>query len=54
MANALIVSHHFRQADHSFNEDAKFTLIEWIKNNKMDSRKVRRTLEDHEDFWVPH
>ena len=52
MTNALSVSHHFRQADHSFNQDAKFTLIEQIKNNKLDPMKAGRTLEDHEDFWI--
>ena len=52
MTNTLSVSHHFRQANHSFNQDAKFTLIEQIKNNKLDPLKARRTLEDHEDFWI--
>ena len=30
----LSVSKHFREANHSFNRDAKFTLIEQIKNQK--------------------
>ena len=52
MTNTLSVSPHFRQADHSFNQDAKFTVIEQIKNNKLDPMKARRILEDHEDFWI--
>ena len=40
MAKALSVSHHSRQADHLFNQDTKFTLMEQIKNNKMDPRKI--------------
>ena len=42
IANAVSVSPHVRQADHSLNQDTKFTLIEHIKNNKFDTRKVLR------------
>ena len=48
----LSVSQHFREANHSFNRDAKFTLIEKIKNNSMSQKDMRRTLEDHEDLWI--
>ena len=48
----LSVSQHFREANHSFNRDAKFTLIEQIKNNSMSQKDMHRTLEDHEDLWI--
>ena len=52
MTNALSVNHHFRQTDYSFNQNAKFTQIKQIKNNKLDPMKARRTLEVLEDFWI--
>ena len=48
----LSASQHFREANHSFNRDAKFTLIEQIKNNSLSQKDMRRTLEDHEDLWI--
>ena len=48
----LSVSQHFREANHSFNRDAKFTLIEQIKNNNMSQENIRRTSKDHEDLWI--
>ena len=48
----LSVSKHFREANHSFNRDAKFTLIEQIKNQTLSQKDMRKTLEDHEDLWI--
>ena len=48
----LSVSKHFQEANHSFNKDAKFTLIEKIKNHNISQKDMRRTLENHEDLWI--
>ena len=48
----LSVSKHFREANHSFNRDAKFTLIEKINNHNISQKDMRRTLENHEDLWI--
>ena len=48
----LSVSKHFREANHSFNRDAKFTLIKQIKNQTLSQKDMRKTLEDHEDLWI--
>ena len=48
----LSVSKHFQEANHSFNRDAKFTLIEKIKNHNISQKDMRRTLENHEDLWI--
>ena len=48
----LTVRKHFHEASHSFNQDAKFTLIEQIKNQKLSQKDMRKTPEDHEDLWI--
>ena len=48
----LSVSKHFRETDHSFNRDAKFTLIGKIKNDKISQKDMRRALENYEDLWI--
>ena len=46
----LNVSQHFREANHSFSRDAKFTLIKANKEQEYEPKNMRRTLEDHEDL----
>ena len=48
----ISVSKHFREANHSFNRDAKFTLIEKIKNDNISQKDIRKILENHEDLWI--
>ena len=48
----LSVRKHFREAYHSFNRDAKFTLIEKIKDHNISQKDMRRPLENHEDLSI--
>ena len=43
--------HHFALPGHNFNEHARFTLIEQVKNpgNKAENRRL---LESREDYWM--
>ena len=44
---------HFSQTGHNFEHDAKFTIIEQIRNlNKEKQKKTRKILEHREDFWM--
>ena len=44
---------HFNCPDHEFNRNAKFTVIEELKNtDTFDERKVEYILEKREDFWM--
>ena len=44
---------HFNCPDHEFNRDAKFTVIEELKNtDTFDKKKVKYILEKREDFWM--
>ena len=49
--DGLEVCKHFHQPNHSFNRDARFTVIEQIKKpfNKEETRKL---LEKRENFWI--
>ena len=48
----LSISKHVWEANHSFNRDAKFTLIEKIKNHNISQTGMDRTLENQEDLWI--
>ena len=50
--DSLLVCQHFKQASHSFNIDAKITIIETLKNQGKTLATMRRTLEDRADFWI--
>ena len=44
---------HFNCPNHDFNRDAKFTVIEELKNtDSFDKEKVKYILEKREDFWM--
>ena len=49
--NAIPACKHFNQ-NHSFNNDAKFTLIEKLNvQNVSQELKIKR-LKEREDFWI--
>ena len=50
--DAIPVCKHFKETTHSFNEHAKFTIIETLKNQGKSLTTMRRTLEEREDFWI--
>ena len=50
MTNTLSVSHHFRQADHSFNQDAKFTRSNRLKITNWTQLKLEEPLKIMKTF----
>ena len=50
--DAIPAIKHFSQSNHHFNNHAKFTLIEQIKDLNKSKEEIRRILEDGEDFWI--
>ena len=51
--DAIRADRHFNCPDHEFNRDAKFTVIEELKNtDTFDKKKVKYILEKGEDFWM--
>jgi len=45
--NAISVAKHFHDNSHSFNRDAKFTIMEAIRNNEKRQLRMKR-----ENFWI--
>ena len=44
---------HFRKPGHSFNQHAKFTIIEQLSNiHTTDKNTLKFPLKRHEDFWI--
>ena len=44
---------HFRLPGHNFDHDARFILIEQIRNDQaLSKEEIREILEDREDFWM--
>ena len=44
---------HFLQANHSFDHDAKFVLIEQIRNHRsLPKEEIRTIMEQREDYWI--
>ena len=50
--DAILACRHFSETQHTFNEDAKFTIIETLNNQGKCLLEKRRILEDREDFWI--
>ena len=49
----LAFDKHFTLPGHNFDHDARFILIEQIRNEQALSKKeIRSILEDREDFWM--
>ena len=50
---AIRADRHFNCPNHDFNRDAKFTVIEELKNtDTFDKEKLKYILEKREDFWM--
>jgi hypothetical protein len=44
---------HFSAPDHSFDHDARFILLEQIKNHRsLSKEEIRSIMEHREDYWV--
>jgi len=50
--NAIPVCKHFNDKNHSFNDDARFTIIEQLKNLKESKAILTERLKRREDFWI--
>ena len=50
--DAIPAINHFSQSDHHFNNHAKFTISEQIKDLNKSKEEIRGILEDMEDFWI--
>ena len=48
----IVASRHFQNPGHKFNRDAKFTIIEKIKNSYMAIEDKRDLLRRRETFWI--
>ena len=48
----IVASRHFQSPGHIFNRDAKFTIIEKIKNSHMNIDDKRDLLRRRETFWI--
>ena len=42
----------FQHQWHSFNNNAKFTIIEQLKDTSKSKEKLREILKFREDFWI--
>ena len=49
---AIPAIRHFSINGHSFNNNAKFTIIEQLKDTSKSIEKLREILEFREDFWI--
>ena len=50
--DAISVCKHFKQPYHTFNKDARFTIIEELKRKDKSLKEMRTILEKREDFWI--
>ena len=48
--DTIPASKHFNGHDHNFSRDARFTLIEQIKNENQNN--ITETLKKRENFWI--
>ena len=49
---AIPAIRHFSINGQSFNNNAKFTIIEQLKDTSKSKEKLREILEFREDFWI--
>ena len=52
MSDAQEVGRHFSQPAHDFDTDAKFTLIEKLRNLEGDKETKRKRIKTIENFWI--
>lgn len=50
--NAIPICKHFNDKTHSFNNDARFTIIEQLKNMNETKATLTERLKRREDFWI--
>ena len=50
--NSPVIDKHFALPGDNFDRDAKFTLIEKLKNLDGDKETLRRRLKTRENFWM--
>ena len=50
--NAIPICKHFNDENHSFNEDARFTIIEQLNNTNEAKAILTERLKRREDFWI--
>ena len=51
--DGLSFDKHFQKPGHSFDHDAKFILIEQIKNHgSLPKDEIRAVMEQREDYWI--
>ena len=43
---------HFNLPGHDYNKNARYILIEQVKQNKMSKKTIRQLLEEREDYWM--
>ena len=51
-ADSIPASRHFAKADHNFNKDAKFTIIEEIRSKTLSKEAKKELLKQRENFWI--
>jgi len=50
--NAIPVCKHFAQPAHKFNDHAKFTIIEQLKDQDISKETITTRLKERENFWI--
>ena len=50
--NAIPAVRHFNKAGPNFDRDAKFTIIEQLRNSNQDKKGKRKISKHKEDFWI--
>ena len=48
----LAVDTHFLSAEHNFERDAKFTVIEKITKEDLNKEQLTNLILKREDFWI--
>ena len=51
-SNAVPADRHFVEIDHDFNTDAKFTIIEQLKNTKLSKESMTEIFIKRENFRI--
>ena len=51
-SDSIPACQHFNNNRHEFNRDAKFTLIEQLRNTNIDPSIRTKRLKEREDFWI--
>ena len=49
---AILVSRHFNETSHTFEDHARITIIETLQEQRKGLAVMRGILEYREDFWI--